>query len=409
MFFHGNRIVLGVCASVAAYKSADLIRTLQRLGAEAVHPILSQEAPQFITALTLSSLSKKKATAEHHAVDEAGVPLHISLAQWGDALLIYPATANSLAQLAQGLTGDLLTATALCFDAKPIVIAPAMNRRMWEHPLTQRNLDLLSALPHVFMVPPVEGLLACGETGSGHLAPDAWTLLTLYKALHPQAHRLVGKKILVTAGGTQEALDPARVLTNRSSGKMGRALADEAYAMGADVTLISATPLDAFESRPYQVQYCPSVDLMRTAVLKAFAQQDWLLKAAAVSDFRPRSPQAGKIKKSEACAHYTLDLEITPDILKEACAMKQPHQKVLGFAAESETGDYTPLYEKLRRKGADALAVNAIGREDIAFHQPDNEMTLLWTDETQAPHFLAKAPKDEIARGLLMHLCDAWL
>ncbi len=408
MLFENKKIVLGVCGGIAAYKSADLIRDLQRQGAEAIHPILSQDAPEFITALTLASLSKMPATAEHHAVDDKGVPLHISLAQWGDALLLYPATANMLAQLAQGLASDLVTATALCFDEKPIVISPAMNHRMWHHPLTQRNLNTLASLPNVFIVPPIAGLLACGETGTGHLPPDAWTQLTLYHALHPNKDTLKGKKILITAGGTQEALDPARILTNRSSGKMGLALADEAYAMGADVTLITTKP-EHLGSCPYPMHLASTVDAMYHAVQTLFPTHDWLLKAAAVSDFKARHPQASKIKKDVGATHYTLELEMSVDILKSACAMKQPHQRVLAFAAESETGDWNPLYDKLRRKGADAIAVNNINRPDIAFHSDDNEMLLLFKDETVSPLFLEKTRKNEIARQLLIHLHQVWV
>ena len=408
MFFQGKHIVLGVCGGIAAYKSGDLIRELQRLGCAGVHPILSQDAPHFISALTLSSLSKYPATSEHHAVDAQGIPLHISLAQWGDALLIYPATAHVIAQLAQGLTGDLVTASALCFNEKPMIISPAMNTRMWEHPLTQRNLAILASLPNVLIVPPTNGLLACGESGAGHLAPDAWTLLTLYKAVHPHPQRLDGKKVLVTAGGTQEAVDPARILTNHSSGKMGLALADEAYAMGAEVTLITANEQHV-GLRPFPTMLTKDVESMKIAVLEQFPSHDWLLKAAAVSDFKPVQPQGSKIKKQANATSYVLELEATVDILKTACEQKQSHQNVLGFAAESETGDLAPLYDKLKRKGADALAVNNIQRRDIAFHSEDNEMHLLFSDETKAPVFIEKASKDMVARHLLTTLADAWL
>jgi phosphopantothenoylcysteine decarboxylase/phosphopantothenate--cysteine ligase len=279
---------------------------------------------------------------------------------------------------------------------------------MWEHPFTQRNLATLASLPNVHIVPPTEGLLACGETGAGHLAPDEWTLLTLYRAVHPQNRRLAGKKILVTAGGTQEALDPARILTNKSSGKMGLALADEAYAMGADVTLITAN-VQHIGSRPYTLVLAQDVQSMKDAVLDRFPSHDWLLKAAAVSDFKPVQPPASKIKKQTTNAPYVLELEATVDILKTACEQKQSHQKVLGFAAESETGDLTPLYEKLKRKGADALAVNNINRNDIAFNSEDNEMHLLFTQDTHAPVFIEKASKDVVARHLLAQLADVWL
>jgi phosphopantothenoylcysteine decarboxylase/phosphopantothenate--cysteine ligase len=274
--------------------------------------------------------------------------------------------------------------------------------------LTQRNLATLASLPNVLIVPPTEGLLACGETGAGHLAPDAWTLLTLYKAMHPHRQRLQGKKVLVTAGGTQEALDPARILTNHSSGKMGLALADEAYAMGAELTLITANE-QHLGLRPFPTILAKDVESMKNAVLEQFPSHDWLLKAAAVSDFKPIQPQASKMKKQATLAPYVLELEATVDILKTACEQKQSHQKVLGFAAESETGDLTPLYDKLRRKGADALAVNNIQRSDIAFHSEDNEMHLLFAQDTPAPVFIEKAGKDVVARHLLAQLADVWL
>jgi phosphopantothenoylcysteine decarboxylase/phosphopantothenate--cysteine ligase len=279
---------------------------------------------------------------------------------------------------------------------------------MWEHSFTQRNLATLASLPNVHIVPPTEGLLACGETGTGHLAPDDWTLLTLYRAVHPQNKRLAGKKVLVTAGGTQEALDPARILTNKSSGKMGLALADEAYAMGSDVTLITAN-VQHIGMRPYTTILAQDVQSMKDAVIDAFPSHDWLLKAAAVSDFKPVQPQASKIKKQTTNDSYVLELEATVDILKTVCGLKKHHQRVLGFAAESETGDVTPLYAKLSRKGADALAVNNINRSDIAFNSEDNEMQLLFAEGTQAPVFIEKASKDVVARHLLAKLADVWL
>jgi phosphopantothenoylcysteine decarboxylase / phosphopantothenate---cysteine ligase len=400
--FSGQHIVLGVGGGIAAYKACDMVRELQRKGAE-VHPILSAGAGQFISPLTFSSLAMRPVTDQHYAVTEAGVPLHIHLAQWGHALLIYPATANLIAELAQGMATDLVNTTALCFHQAPIVIAPAMNVRMWENPITQRNIQQLQALPHVQVVQPASGLLACGETGAGHLASVEAVLFSLYKALHPHAGALTGKKLLVTAGGTQEPLDPARVLTNRSSGKMGLALADEAYAMGANVTLVTAIPPHAQLERPYPIHLTPTAYDMHTAVMAHWPKMDGLIKAAAVSDFTPKKPQAEKIKKTEGSSNYILELSPTRDILAEACAMKQPHQRVMGFAAESNIQDAPMLTAKLERKGCDMLAVNSITTEGTGFGSDDNAFDVYFSPlHSREPCTFPLASKWLLARELLL-------
>jgi phosphopantothenoylcysteine decarboxylase / phosphopantothenate---cysteine ligase len=399
--FDKTPLVLGVCGGIAAYKACDLVRELQRRGG-VVQPILSHGASEFVSPLTFSSLAMRPVTDEHYAVTSAGVPLHIDLAQWGKALIIYPATANMIAELAHGMATDLVNTTALCFTKSPIIIAPAMNVRMWENPLTQRNIETLKALPNIYVVEPSSGLLACGETGAGHLASAEAVLFTLYKALHPQAELLAGKRVLVTAGGTQEALDPARVLTNRSSGKMGLALADEAHAMGAEVTLVTANTQHASLERPYPIEVTGTAQHMYTAVMKYWPQNDWLIKAAAVSDFTPAHPHTEKIKKIEDPAHYVLELTPTRDILAEACAMKQPHQRVMGFAAESDVSNPEMLMAKLERKGCDVLAVNSITTPGLGFGSEDNAFTVyLHPHYEQTSFSLPKATKAELAQSLL--------
>jgi len=406
MFFDDTKIVLGVCGGVAAYRACDFTRHLQRAGAD-VHPILSKEAHQFVSPLTLSSLSKHTVTDHLHALDANGVPLHISLAQWGDALIVYPATANAIAQLAHGLTSDLLTTTALCFHDKPIIISPAMNVRMWENRITLGNMARLAELPNVFMVPPVEGLLACGETGAGHLAPDAWTMLELFKAVHPNNTALLGKHVLVSAGGTEERWDVARVISNRSSGKMGIALADEAYALGAIVTLVTANGEQVGE-RPYTTIHTPTAREMQQVLEQHFPQADYLLMSAAVSDFAPLNTHEGKLKKEAGKETYTLELGLNPDILKTLCAKKRHDQFVLGFAAESETDALAPLYDKLRRKGVDALAVNNVSHAGIGFGSDENSIILLSSDENTRPLSLERSSKPKIARQLLAHITQTF-
>jgi phosphopantothenoylcysteine decarboxylase/phosphopantothenate--cysteine ligase len=277
-------------------------------------------------------------------------------------------------------------------------MVPTMNTRMWNNPVTQRNLTLLQTLlPNLTVVTPSAALLACGETGVGHIAPWEHILLGMYKALHPQSTSLTGKQVLVTAGGTQEALDVARVLTNRSSGKMGLALADEAYARGADVTLLYAN--EALPERPYVVKHTPTVPLLLEQAQAHFPTCDYLIKAAAVSDFTPAFPSDHKLKKQEGQTQYPLLFALNPDVLATLCEQKQPHQTVVGFAAESHI-DLPAMRQKLQRKGCDWLAINNVARADIGFGSADNELLLLSANNATEPVTLAKMPKPELARAL---------
>lgn len=397
MNFAGKTIALGITGGIAAYKACDLIRELYRRGVSRVICVLTPAAEAFVTQLTLQALSQQPVYSSELAVDPSGVPIHIVLAQQADALLILPATVDSIAKLANGFADNLVTTTAITFTGKPVLIAPAMNMRMWQHPLTQENLSKLRTLPNYTVIDPSHGHLACGETGEGHLADPESILQVLYQAIHPQAGLYKGVQVLVTAGGTSEPIDPVRMISNRSSGKMGLALADELWAMGADVTLVTTKPPEA---RAYTVIPVQTAANMQQAVQTCFADSQLVLMAAAVSDYTVSNSSNQKIKR-EQNANPTIELSPNPDILSKLGQQKQTGQMLVGFAAESQDLLQNAT-TKLKRKNLDAIIANDISRSDIGFETDENEVTLLFADGSYQT--LSRAPKDEIARQILMHL-----
>ncbi len=397
MDFSGKTIALGITGGIAAYKACDLIRELYRRGAQRVICIMTPSAEAFVTPLTLQALSRQPVYTSELSVDDSGVPIHIVLAQQADALVILPATADAIAKLSHGLADNLITTTAITFTGKPVLIVPAMNTRMWEHPLTRENVAKLRRLPNYKVIEPCAGHLACGETGDGHLADQETILQAIYRAVHPQRALYSGVRAIVTAGGTQEPIDPVRVLSNRSSGKMGLALADELHAMGAEVTLIT-TRLP--ESRPYSLVSVQTANEMREALNARFDEADLLLMAAAVSDFTVAEPAERKIKR-EGVPEMQLDLTANADILAELGARKRPGQVLVGFAAESNNL-LENASQKLRRKNLDAIIANDISRADIGFESDENAVTLLFPDTE--PIALEQAPKPQIARQALCYL-----
>lgn len=393
--FQNKKILIGLCGGVAAYKACDLIRELERQGASCVQVLLTDGAKQFVSLLTLETLSGQPVLQNAFCNVGHKTPIHIWLAQNFDAFLIMPATANTIAKLAQGLADDLLSTTAITFTHKPIIIAPAMNCRMWENPLVVENTQKLRDLPHVTMIDPVIGDLACGEFGEGKLASQSTLLDSLYQVLHPNNQLFINKKILVTAGGTAEPIDSVRYITNKSSGKMGVAIADELFAMGASVELVHT--LSDLPEKPYKTVLVKTVIEMQQAVESDFSQLDGVVMTAAVSDFKVKTEHQGKIKKQE---NYSIELVQTPDILKRLGELKQPHQFLIGFAAES--GEITPeqLQRKLLGKNLDMLVCNDIARADIGFSAEQNEVTLYFKDKPNQQ--LSKASKPLIAQQLLV-------
>ena len=372
------KVTVGVSGGVAAYKAAELVRALQAKALD-VHVVMTEAAMRFVQPLTFASLTGHKVITGLWGTEDSEPNVdsaieHIAEAQSTDILVVAPATADLLARFAYGLASDFLTTMYLATPA-PVVVAPAMNSEMWAHPATQANLRIL-ADRNVRIVPPGVGDLACGMVGPGRLAETE----TIVQAVLEQLDRrvsaprrdLAGETVLVTAGGTREAIDPVRYLGNRSSGKMGYAVAEAAVARGARVILVSAiTPLVP----PPGVEFVQvtSSEEMREAVLDRLPEASIVIKAAAVSDYRPKSTATQKIKRREA---IQLELEPTADILAEVAATRHPGTLVVGFAAETE--DHLQHgRDKLLRKGADALVLNDVARPGLGFDSDRNAATFL--------------------------------
>ena len=366
------RIVLGVGGGIAAYKAAELARGLVRNGHE-VQAVLTRSAQEFVTPLTMASLTGRKVitgmfeSASPEATLSSAVE-HIGVAQENDLLLIAPATANLLAEFAHGLAPDFLTTLYLAFRG-PVVLAPAMNTGMWEHAATQTNLATLRRRGHV-MVDPDDGFLACGTYGAGRLATQENILAAVENALQPHLRDLAGENILITAGPTQEPIDPVRYLSNRSSGKMGYALAEAALARGARVTLVTG-PVNLVPPSGATVVPVRTAAEMHHAVFAHLAGATTVIKCAAVADFRPASPAPEKIKKTGA--PQTIALEPTVDILAELGRHKGD-RLLIGFAAETNNlREYAR--GKLESKNCDMIVANLVGA-DLAFESDDNEVEL---------------------------------
>jgi phosphopantothenoylcysteine decarboxylase/phosphopantothenate--cysteine ligase len=394
------KIALGVTGGVAAYKAAELVRRLQQEKLD-VQVVMTRSAQEFITPLTFAALTGKKVITEMfgaHGSEPANVESaieHIAVAQRIDLLLVAPATADILGHFAQGIARDFLSTLYLATKA-PVVVAPAMNVNMWEHPATQENLQKLRARG-VHVVDPDEGYLACGMTGAGRLAAtDA--IVERVRSVLGLRRDFESQTVVVTAGPTREDLDPVRFLTNRSSGKMGYALAEAAARRGAHVVLISG-PTDL--SAPEGVDWVPvrSTEEMRNAVHERAAEANVVIMAAAVADYRPAPAQSHKLKRGDA--GLTLELEPTPDILAELGrdATQQRGQRVLvGFAAETDN-----LAEnargKLARKGADMIVANDVTQEGAGFDTDTNIATIFLRDGRELP--LPKLTKFEVANRIL--------
>lgn len=389
----GRKIVLGVTGGIAAYKAVELTSRLRKAGAE-VHVIMTRAAQDFVTELTFREISGQAVvTSMWDKVPTHNVE-HIALANLADLLLVAPATANFLAKAAAGLADDMLTTTLLATKA-PVFLAPAMNTNMYENPMTQKNLRELAARGF-HIIEPASGHLACGVTGKGRL-PEPVDIARQVEAFFAKARDLLGRKVLVTAGGTREPLDPVRYLGNRSTGRMGYAIAQEAAARGADVVLVSAP--SALPVPPgVRCVHVETAREMREAVLREFDDADVVIKAAAVADYRPKIVAENKIKKSEG--EFTLVLERNPDILLEL-GQKKRQQVLVGFAAET-----TKLEEyargKLAKKNLDFIVANDVSRPDAGFAVDTNCAKLFMRDGTVCDCPLSS--KAELAGVILDHV-----
>ncbi|UCD63585.1 MAG: bifunctional phosphopantothenoylcysteine decarboxylase/phosphopantothenate--cysteine ligase CoaBC [Candidatus Zixiibacteriota bacterium] len=395
MSLKDKRILIGLTGGIACYKIPYLVRYLWREKAE-IRTIMTENATRFITPLTLESVSNNPVATDLFPPNRFAGTHHIDLARWPDLIMVAPATANFMGKIASGISDDLLT-TVICATPKPVMIAPAMNPQMWLNKVTQRNHDILGNLGYIF-IEPDEGYTACDHYGVGRMAEPQELFEAVKQFFFDRAKgskkTLTGKKIVVTAGPTREAVDPVRFLTNRSSGKMGYALAEAAASLGAQTTLISG-PVNIPPPLGVHLIRIESTDELHAAVKKAFASCDCLIMAAAPADFSPAQSLETKIKR--AASDLSLNLKPTKDILKEVARRKKAGQIVVGFALETDDA-LANARKKLSEKKLDMVVVNTPG-EDTGFDHDTNEVTLLVPKKR--PVKLALASKSEISYHIL--------
>ena len=398
------RILLGVSGGIAAYKAVELVRLATAAG-HAVRVVQTPASLQFVGRATFEGVTGAPVLVDEFEPDPArgafpGDPApdqdpisHLELVARCDVLVVAPASANTLAKLAHGLADNLLTSAALASTA-PLVVAPAMNSHMYEHAATQANLELLRSRGARIVDPGTGRLASRGEWGVGRLADPPEILAAAEAALAFAPRSLDGMRVLVTAGGTREPIDPVRYVGNRSSGRMGLALAEEAAKRGADVTLIAANVSLPLPSAAIPVETTAELE---SAVRTHFPDADVLIMAAAPADFRPAAPADDKISR-EGADRLTVELEPTTDIVAAVAAERRPDQTVIGFAAEHGQGAVQRGREKLARKGLDAVVVNDISRSDIGFDSTDNEVTIVLADGERQ---VGRRPKTEVAEAIL--------
>lgn len=383
----GRRIVLGVSGGVAAYKAAYLARRLVERGAE-VRTVMTASATEFLGTQTLAAITGSPPLLDLFGGDDPSP--HTGLARWADAVVVAPATAATLARIASGMSEDALSTTVLAAWGTPVLLAPAMHTEMWDHPATQRNVATLAADGYS-LVGPESGALAGGDEGPGRMAEPEEIVAGLVSMLG--SGDLSGWRVLVSAGGTREAIDPVRYIGNRSSGKMGNAIAVAAAERGASVTLVTSAPPPEGER--------PAIDVVPVETTQDMAQAVWsragdshvAVLAAAVADFRPRDPAGTKLRRADGTP--AIELEPTPDILQGVAAMS-PRPFLVGFAAE--TGSLDEAVAKAQHKGVDLLVANDVAKEGSGFGTDTNEVSLIVPDGTTEPWGLMS--KREVAHRL---------
>ncbi|MGC8763154.1 MAG: bifunctional phosphopantothenoylcysteine decarboxylase/phosphopantothenate--cysteine ligase CoaBC [Acidobacteriota bacterium] len=387
-----HRVTLGVSAGISLYKACDLVRRLRERNCE-VQVVMTAHATRMVAPVTFQALSGRPVIVD--LFEGAGDPTiaHIELARWEDLLLVAPATANLLGKMARGIADDFLTTHYLANRGTPVLVAPAMNGAMWRHPAVQENLRILEERGHMVMAPG-RGSLACGDVDEGRL-PEPLVLAEAAVGLLERRGDLEGLKVLVTAGPTREALDPVRYLSNRSSGKMGYALAREAALRGAEVTLVSG-PVALDPPFGVRVERVVTAAEMAAVVERHFPEADILLMAAAVADYRAEKVLPEKHKKGKS--GWTLRLEPTPDILGGLGKRKKKGQFLCGFAAETENLKAN-AQKKLREKGLDLIAANDVSREGLGFDSDRNALLLLFAGGREER--IREGTKAECARALL--------
>ncbi len=387
------KVILAISGSIAAYKSAILTRLFVKNGVE-VQVLMTDSARQFITPLTLSTLSKRPVISE--IISDAAWNNHVELGLWADAFVVAPATATTLSKMAAGNADNIVTATYLSARC-PVFVAPAMDLDMWTHGATRRNLDLLRG-DGCHIIPVGHGELASGLVGDGRMA-EPEDIVGFLEAFFAQKKDLLHKKILVTAGPTYEALDPVRFIGNRSSGKMGYAIAEELAERGAEVTLISGPTKLSSKHPSVKCLKVESAQQMFELSTAEFPNCDGAILAAAVADYRPKEVSDVKIKKKDS--EMSLELEKTPDIAAHLGTIKQAHQRTVGFALETNN-EFENAVSKLKRKNFDFIVLNSMQDKGAGFNTDTNKISIIF-DETTFKTFDLKS-KDDVAKDIVDNL-----
>ena len=401
MKLSNTRLLVGISGGIAAYKIPELIRSLVKAGAE-VRVATTPNALQFVTELTLQTVSGSRVYSDVFAAINEHATEHISLPEWCDMLLVAPATANVLAKMAAGIADDALTTTiASCVARKPVVVALAMNDKMWESPATQQAISTIRQWPNVLVLEPVEGLLACGVVGKGRMPEIEELQEAVEFALTPQT--MSGQRVLITAGGTQEKIDPVRFISNYSSGKMGFALAQACARRGADVMLVSGAVSASLRNPFGRIRRIDALSAqdMYEACRNVWPQTDIAILAAAVADFAPEQQAQEKIKKADGQTEMLLHLTLTPDIAKALGESKHAGQRLIGFALETEHEKENAL-RKMERKQMDAIVLNSLRDAGAGFAVDTNQVTILLHNGTSFE--LPLQSKTSIAEGILSAL-----
>ncbi|WP_043933382.1 bifunctional phosphopantothenoylcysteine decarboxylase/phosphopantothenate--cysteine ligase CoaBC [Bacillus sp. EB01] len=388
---NGKKVLLCVTGGIAVYKAAALTSKLVQAGAH-VKVIMSESAMQFVAPLTFQALSRNDVYTDTFDEKDSAVIAHIDLADWPDLVICAPATANTIGKLAAGIADNMVTTTLLATTA-PVWIAPAMNVHMYEHPAVKRNIEILYSFGYRF-IEPGEGYLACGYVGKGRLE-EPEKIVELAQRFFSGEHGLLkGKTVLVTAGPTRERIDPVRFITNDSSGKMGYAIAEEAVREGARVILVTG-PVALTPPKGAEVIHIESAQDMYEAVLRYFDETDFVIKSAAVADYRPKITHQQKVKKQQG--DESIELERTKDILMEL-GKRKTHQVLIGFAAETENlEEYAK--KKLSSKNADMIVANNVKTKGAGFHGDTNIVTLFKQDGTSES--LPLMTKQEVAKRII--------
>lgn len=397
----GKRILVGISGGIAAYKIPQLIRSLVKAGAE-VRVATTQNALQFVTETTLQTLTGSRVYSDVFAAINEHATEHISLPEWCDAMIVAPATANVIAKMAGGIADDALTTTICsCAARKPIIVAPAMNDKMWEAPATRHAIETIRKWEQVRVIEPVEGPLACGTNGKGRMPEIEVLHEAVEYALAPQD--LAGHKILITAGGTQEKIDPVRFISNYSTGKMGFALAHECARRGAEVTVVCGA-VSAPLYNPFglirRIDALSAQEMCETCIA-LWQKVDSAILCAAVADFAPAEEAAEKIKKQAGQTEINLMLRTTPDIARYLGENKRPNRKLIGFALETQHEKENALH-KMERKNLDAIILNSLRDTGAGFGTDTNRVTILQADGKEAE--LPLLSKADVAAQIINRL-----